>query len=102
MENIQEFVEQMAQVGRTPADEIVNHGVKLIKSNDVAGAKIVATVKRNTKTRKVTVLAYEEWSDGYWVKHTSEFNRTEGARQYTPRIRYSRPEQIVSLEEVAE
>jgi hypothetical protein len=97
MENVQEYIMDEVSKGSTPADKIENNGVTLLRSRAVTG-DVNATVKRSTKTRTVKVLAFEEWSDGVWVKHQAEFKNTEGKRQYTPRIRYSRPNQVVSIE----
>ena len=96
MENIVEKIEEWAKSGETPQEEIVVNGTTLLKSS-LETDKVIATLKRDLKTRKVKVLAYEEWSDGVWVKHTSEFINVDGKRPYKPRIRYSRPEDVVEL-----
>ena len=97
MSSIEEFIIEQARLGENPPEIVEVNGTTLIRTA-LETEKTVATVKRNTKTRKVQVLAYEEWSDGVWVKHTSEFQHVEGKRAYNARVRYSRPESIIELE----
>ena len=99
MENIQEQIKDWAALGDSPPEETVINGKTLLKSS-LETSKVVATLMRNKKSRRVQVLAYEEWSDGVWVKHQSIINNTNGKRKYTARVNYSRPESVVKLEEI--
>jgi len=96
--NLKEFIQDKAVNGEPVAEEITSMGAKLLKSFDVSTEQVSAILKRDLKTRKVKVLAYEEWSDGVWVKHVSEFKTSEGKRGYNPRVRYSRPDSVLSIE----
>jgi len=99
MENVQELIKDWAALGDSPPEEITINGQTLLKSS-LETSKVVATLKRDKKSRKVQVLAYEEWSDGVWVKHQSIITNTNGKRKYNARVNYSRPEAVVSLEEI--
>jgi len=96
--NLKEFIQEKAVNGETVVEEVTSMGAKLLKSYDVSSQQVSAILKRDLKTRKVKVLAYEEWSDGVWIKHVSEFKTTEGKRGYNPRVRYSRPDSVISIE----
>lgn len=57
----------------------------LLKKLEVGDDNIVATFKRKERTRKLRVLAFEEWTDGKFLRCVADFSHENNKRKYSAR-----------------
>lgn len=97
MTTVNEQLENLFSLARTPNEPMVDHGAHLVKVVDVAAQNVNVVLQRAQRKRTLRLLSAEIWTDGKKLRCVGQFSNTDGKRSYSGRETLEDPRDVLEI-----